>query len=59
MKKEEILNLFGVLAQSQGYYGRLLNSLMSADSDSREEFLSNLEEQNFSDGVDLIMYLES
>lgn len=58
MKREEILNVFKMLACSQGFYGRLLHSLETADEDSRDEFLSELEEQNFSDPVSLVMYLE-
>ena len=58
MNREQILDVFRQLASSQGFYGRLLARINSADEDTRDEFLSNLEEQNFSDAVDLIMYLE-
>ena len=59
MKREEILQVFAMLAQSQGFYGRLIQSIMSADEDRRDEFLYNLEQQNFTDAVQLVMYLES
>jgi hypothetical protein len=42
------------LAMSQGSYGRLLEQL-----ENNEELLDNLVEQNFSDVVDMVLYLES
>ena len=59
MKREEILNTFRQLAKGQGFYGRLLNSLEEADEESREAFLTELEEQDFKDPVDLVLYLEA
>jgi hypothetical protein len=56
MTKEEILNTFRMLAKSQGFYGRLLNEIENADN--RDEILENLEKQNFSDPVDLILAIE-
>jgi hypothetical protein len=58
MKREEILNTFRQLAQGQGFYGRLLNSLEEANEESRESFLKELEGQNFKDPVDLVLYIE-
>ena len=57
MSKEEILKTFHDLAQSQGYYGRLLQAI-AEEEDGGEAFLTHLEEQNFSDPVELIMYIE-
>jgi hypothetical protein len=59
MNREQILETFRQLAQSQGFYGRLLTQIDNANEEDREEFLCNLEEQNFSDVVDLVLYLES
>ena len=59
MKREEILNTFRQLAKGQGFYGSLLNRLEEADEESREAFLKELEEQNFKDPVDLILYIEA
>lgn len=56
MSKEEIWNTFANLAQSQGAYGRLMESI--ENSGRKDEILTQLEEQNFSDPVDLIMYIE-
>lgn len=58
MKKEEILSAIRSLAASQGFYGRLLIALSSDEPDSIA-YLEYLEEQNFKDVVDLVMFLES
>ena len=58
MKKKEILNAIRSLAASQGFYSRLLISLSSNEPDS-VAYLEYLEEQNFKDIVDLVMFLES
>ena len=53
MNKREIYNGIQSLASSQGFYGRLLQQI-----DDHPEILDVLEEQNFNDIIDLIMYLE-
>jgi hypothetical protein len=58
MKRDQILATFRSLAQSQGFYGRLLSQIESVDEETREDFLSDLESRNFSDPVDLIMWIE-
>lgn len=58
MKKEEILSAIRSLAASQGFYGRLLIALSSDEPDA-VAYLEYLEEQNFKDVVDLVMFLES
>ena len=57
MNKEQILNVFRGLARSQGYYGRLLQNIES-DPEWGEEYLSDLEAQNFGSDLDLILYVE-
>lgn len=52
MNKEEILSAIESLAQSQGFYGRILENL-------NDETLDYLEKQNFTDTLDLILFLES
>lgn len=44
------------LSYSQGYYGRLLNSLINMDEDERLELISSL--PTFNDAVDVVMWLE-
>jgi len=56
MSKEEIWNTFVNLAQSQGAYGRLMERI--ENSGHKDEILTHLEEQNFSDPVDLILFIE-
>lgn len=55
MTREEILEAIKDLAKSQGYYGRLLRAIEEED----ETILDTLEEQNFNDVVDMVLYLES
>ena len=58
MKREEIINTFILLSQSQGFYGRLLNLLNTMEAEKKEAFLTILEDQNFKDMLDLIMWIE-
>lgn len=58
MDKKQILSAILALASSQGFYGSLYNKL-SDGSEASEEALSIMEEQNFSDAVDMVMWLES
>ena len=59
MTRKEILDVFADLAQSQGFYGRLLHWLANTDEEEREAYLSDLEAQNFKDSIELILYIES
>lgn len=53
MNKAEILIALKKLAHSQGFYGRLLEEIENDDS-----ILQQLEDQNFKDTVDMILWLE-
>ena len=44
------------LSNSQGSYGRLLNSLINMNEDERLELINNL--PTFKDTVDVVMWLE-
>lgn len=57
MKKEEILSAIRSLAASQGFYGRLL-AILTSDEPDAIAYLEYLEEQNFKDIIDLVMFLE-
>lgn len=59
MKREEIMETIKSLASSQGLYGRLYRDLMELDEDEYDEVMTELESQNFNDGVDLVMFIES
>lgn len=52
MNREEIIFAIESLAQSQGFYSRILENL-------NDEILDYLEKQNFADTVDLVLFLES
>lgn len=56
MKRNEILANIRMLANSQGFYGRLYRDIMEADN--KEEILEYLENQNFGDVVSMIMFFE-
>lgn len=58
MNKEQILDSIRSLAASQGFYGRLYDTLTDG-SEQSDEFLATMEEQNFNDMVDMVMWLES
>ena len=57
MKREEIKKLFIELSKSQGFYGRLLK-LLSLDEKNENRFYKELEEKNFKNSVDLILFIE-
>ena len=58
MKIEQIIDVIKELAQSQGFYGRLLRDIENMSDGEFAYFKEVLEEQNFKDAVDLIIYLE-
>lgn len=58
MNKHQILTAIYNLASSKGSYGSLYNRLTDG-SESSEKILSVMEEQNFNDVVDMVMWLES
>ena len=58
MNKEQILDAIRSLAASQGFYGRLYDTLTDG-SEQSDEFLATMEKQNFGDMFDMGMWLES
>ena len=53
---ELLFNTVKSLSNSQGYYGRLLNTLINMDEDERIELIDNL--PIFNDAVDVVIWLE-
>ena len=51
-----LFNTVEMLSNSQGYYGRLLNSLINMNEDERLELINNL--PTFNDSLDVVMWLE-
>ena len=61
MDRNDIINAITMLAQSQGFYGRILRELMELheyDIDKYDEVMDELEAQNFGDVVDMVLYFE-
>ena len=61
MKIKEIKETIKLLANSQGFYGRLLASMETMEEmfpNDYEELVTELESQNFENAVDLIVYFE-
>ena len=62
MNREQIMETIRQLAHSQGSYSRFYRDLCEMRDNEPERFneaMTMLEEKNFKDAVDLIMYLES
>ena len=59
MNRNEIRNTIETLAKSQGFYGRVLNTIDETEPEKQEKIWDELEAQNFKDPVDLVMYFES
>ena len=62
MKINEILSAIRSLAQSQGFYSRLYSDLVSVKQSSPDEWadiVTVLENRNFKDTVDMVLFFES
>lgn len=57
MSRYQIKNTLEILAKSQGFYGRLLNSIET--SPYSDEIWQQLEDANFNDEIDIILFFES
>lgn len=58
MNYEEFLNCIKELAKMQGYYGRLLTRIEELDKEELAQFKIKVEEQHFTDMLDIVMYFE-
>lgn len=56
MKANEILEIIRSLAKAQGLYCRILQAILS--SENPDEVLEELEKQDFSSAVDLVLFFE-
>lgn len=59
LTRKEIRAFFRTLANSQGFYGRLLRDIDNLDAKQADDFWNYLEAQRFTDAVDIVLYLES
>lgn len=57
MSRKEILDTIKSLAMGQGFYGRLYNFLTNG-SEEAEKALDELEEQQFANALDMVLYIE-
>jgi hypothetical protein len=57
MSRYQIKSTLESLATSQGFYGRLLNNIES--SPYSEEIWTQLENANFQDDIDIILFFET
>lgn len=61
MKMEKIMESIKQLSASQGFYGRLYNTIITAQKNDIETYnniKNELEKQQFKDTLDLIFYFE-
>lgn len=58
MKMEDIIKLIRKLAKSQGFYGRLLESITELSDEKYKELTELWEGKNFADDLDFILYIE-
>ena len=57
----DVLNVLSELSQSQGFYGRLLRDiyeLMEYEPERFDMFVEEIENANFRNSLDVIMYFE-
>ena len=57
----DVLNVISELSRSQGFYGRLLNSiyeLMECEPERFDMFVEEIENADFRSSLDVVMYFE-
>lgn len=58
MSGEQAIAIIRNLASSQGFYGRLLNTIENFTDEEMEKWNETIENQGFTDDLDLILWLE-
>lgn len=58
MSREEIEKVFRMMAQGQGFYGRLLRIIENCPENQQNQFYASLEAQKFKTDLDVILYIE-
>lgn len=59
MSGEQAIAVIRNLASSQGFYGRLLNTIENFTDEEMEKWNEIIENQGFTDDLDLILWLEN
>lgn len=57
----QVIDVIGMLSRSQGFYGRLLEEILYAqvyEPEKFAEFKEIIEEQNFKEPLDVVLYFE-
>ena len=58
MKAKDVINVIEELSYSQGFYGRLLRDIKGLNAEDFREFCRVMEEQNFRDSLDVVLFFE-
>ena len=58
MKAKDVINVIEELSYSQGFYGRLLRDIKNLNANDFREFCRVMEEQNFRDSLDVVLFFE-
>lgn len=59
MSAKDVIEVIRELSYSQGFYGRLLRDIKSLNADDFREFCRVMEQQNFTDSLDVVMFFEA
>lgn len=54
----QVIEIIQQLSHSQGFYGRLLRQIKNFSAEEMRTFIKAVEEQNFKDSVDVVMFFE-
>ena len=58
MTAKDVINVIEELSYSQGFYGRLLRDIKGLNAKDFREFCRVMEEQNFRDIIDVVLFFE-
>ena len=58
MTAKDVINVIEELSYSQGFYGRLLREIKGLNAEDFREFCRVMEEQNFRDSLDVVLFFE-
>lgn len=59
MSAKDVIEVIRELSYSQGFYGRLLRDIKSLNADDFREFCRVMEQQNFTNSLDVVMFFEA
>ncbi len=57
MDRQDVMDTFAILANSQGFYGRLLQQINWMDEEEQDEYFSQF--KDCEDALDVVMVVES